>query len=220
MTHNLTRFFPSMKLYRSVAMPLPSDIERHLTGEFNEGCCGSICGNLYSCCYFSLCPHCALHSQRSQILDITGEPYVCCGGTWPCCGCDKPKSKSCLCLEVCLFPNMALGANRFLVQTRFNKRNAWMDNCCKIGNLCVSCEFCLLNTVCCCGCTDEQKNLVKSATCICACTHCQNAGAIHDVKTGKVRYQAPPAGVVGELPQHFSNIGRGPAPAPIQMQPI
>jgi hypothetical protein len=200
-------------------MPLPNDIERHLTGEFSSGCCGSILGNLGSACCLVFLTPCAIARQRRQILDITGEPYVCCGGTWPCCGFDQPREgRCCLHLEVFCVPHMALAANRFLVQTRFNKRNSWMDNCCKIANVCVSCEFCFLKM--CCGCTNEQKNLVKSATCICAFTHCQNAGAIKEIKNGRIKYQGPPAGVVSELPQHFSNIGRGPAPAPIQMQPI
>ena len=201
-------------------MPLPNDIERHLTGEFKSGCCGSMTDNCMSCCFFMFCTTCAIHHQRRQILDITGEPYVCCVGTWPCCGCDKPRSgRGCLFLETFCFPNLALAGNRFLVQTRFNKRNAWMDNCCLPANCCVSCEF-LLFKLCCCGCTKEQENLVKSATCICFCTHCQNAGAIHEFKSGQLQYQGPPAGVVNELPNHFTKVGRGPAPAPIQLQPM
>jgi hypothetical protein len=199
-------------------MPLPTAIERHLTGDFKSGCIPSMFENLGSTCFVICCAQCAIARQRRQILEITGEPYVCCGGTWPCCGFEKPKGKGCLFLEACLFPHLALAGNRFLVQTRLNKRNDWMDNVCQIGNLCVACEFFILRL--CCTCSDERENLVKSAACICACTHCQNAGAIHEINSGQIRYQGPPAGVVSELPQHFTNIGRVPAVAPVQMKPM
>jgi hypothetical protein len=199
-------------------MPLPSEIERHLTGEFSHGCCMSMARNFGSCLCFVCFEPCALSAQRRAILDVTGEPYVCCGGTWPCCGFDKPRSRMCLALEVCFCPSMALGANRFLVQTRLNKRNAWIDDVCKVGNLCVSCEFCLLKW--CCGCTNEQKNLVKAATCIMPCAHCQNADALSEFRSGAIEYKGPPEGLYNELPKHFSKLGKVPIPAPVQMQPI
>lgn len=200
-------------------MPITHDVEQHLTGHFKHGACTSICANLSSCCFFYCCTPCAIYSQRKDILNVTGEPYVCCGGTWPCCGCDKPRSSTaCLVCEVCCFPNMALAGNHFLVQTRFNKRNSTLDSMCKIGNLCVSCEFCLLRI--CCDCSKEAENLVKGGTCICPCAHCQNAGELDEFSSGRVRYNGPPEGVVTELPNHFANVGRGPATAPVQMKPM
>lgn len=200
-------------------MPLTTDVEQHLTGHFNHGPISSVCANPGACCFFYCCTPCSIHAQRKDILAITGEPYVCCGGTWPCCGFDKPRSSSaCLIAEVCCMPGMALAANHFLVQTRFNKRNSSLDNCCKIGNVCVTCDFCILRL--CCNCSKEAENLVKGATCICPCAHCQNADAISEFKSGKIEYRGPPAALINELPNHFTTVGRGPAVAPVQMKPM
>jgi hypothetical protein len=86
--------------------------------------------------------------------------------------------------------------------------------------MCVSLQCCCLRKCCCCDCSEERENLVKAVTCTCVCAHCQDADAIEEFTSGSLKYQGPPSAIIAEFPQHFANIGRGPAPAPVQMQPM
>jgi len=67
--------------------------------------------------------------QRLKILDVIGEPYVCCGGMFPCGPLGEPQDRTCVWAEACCCPGLALGANRFLIQTRFDRENTPCDDC-------------------------------------------------------------------------------------------
>ena len=193
-------------------MPLPNSIERHLTGEFKKGQLGACCSVPGECCYFFCCPNCAVYSQRRRLLDITREPYVCCAGTWPCCGFEKPKDDGCLIVEACCLPGMTIAGNRFMMQTRFNKRNSGcVDSCGKICHICVACECCIARI--CCECSKEREDILKSASCVCQNAHCQNAAELDLIERQKTPYGGPQRGVIQELPVHFENAG-------ISVQPV
>eukprot|EP00392_Amoebophrya_sp_AT5.2_P006161 g6171.t1 len=87
-------------------------------------------------------PCVAVYTQRKELLQVTGEPYVCCGGMFPCGPCKDPQDESCLFCESskylpemppqkCRFaplqfceagccPYCGIVGNRYLVQTRFS----------------------------------------------------------------------------------------------------
>ena len=199
-------------------MPVPEDINRHLTGHFKHSQAGSCCAKPCNCLFFSCCQPCALYAQRKEVMEITKEPYVCCGGTHPCCGWENPAPEWCLALEVCCFPASALAANRFLVQTRFNKKNTGCDSLLRICHICVACEFCCMR--CCMNCSKERENLVKAGCGACTCTYCQNAVELSELAEGVQTYQAPSVALINELPVHYSKVGITVANAPVQMKPM
>ncbi|CAE8604636.1 unnamed protein product [Polarella glacialis] len=81
----------------------------------------------FGCC----CICCATYKQREELLDLTGEPYVCCAGLCPCGPLGQPCSDRMpwLCCEVCCCSGLALSGNRYMVQTRFDKMNTPCDDC-------------------------------------------------------------------------------------------
>eukprot|EP00747_Dinoflagellata_sp_TGD_P161939 gnl/TRDRNA2_/TRDRNA2_178989_c0_seq1.p1 gnl/TRDRNA2_/TRDRNA2_178989_c0~~gnl/TRDRNA2_/TRDRNA2_178989_c0_seq1.p1 ORF type:complete len:212 (+),score=48.33 gnl/TRDRNA2_/TRDRNA2_178989_c0_seq1:132-767(+) len=95
------------------------------------------------CCYGCFCPCCFAFQQRNEILDITGEPYVCCGGICPCGPFGKPQKEDdkpvCLCMEVTCCTSFAVAGNRFMIQTRFMKENDACDDCIILFANCLSC---------------------------------------------------------------------------------
>ena len=197
-------------------MPLPHDIDRHLSGNFRHGLCTSVCLNPCKACTFSCCMPCYLYQQREEILSITGESYKLCGGMFQCCGLDTEMPHICLCAEVLWCGIFALSANRFLVQTRLNRRNSSLDNCCTIFHCCTTLQFACLR--CCFDCSSESENLAKSASVFYVCTHCQNQAEIDDYRNQRVPFTAPPVGVIQELPVHCANAGYRLADAPTQQR--
>ena len=106
-----------------------SAINEHLTGEWEVPICDTCTVAPGTWCFALWCPCVLAFTQRKQLLDITGEPYVCCGGLFPYGPCKQEWSVSpWLCLEsvCCLFP--AVLGNRFIVQTRFDRKNTDLDN--------------------------------------------------------------------------------------------
>jgi len=199
-------------------MVLPDDINRHLEGEFKHGPCGSCCHAPCSCCLFCIFPQCAVCIQRQRILAVTGEPYVCCGGLVPCCGCDSECPKCCICCEAFLCTNTAVAANHFYVQTRFGLKNNGCDGCLQCFNCCVSVPVCCCRV--CCDVSKETENLLKASLCVCPVTHCMNAVEIREYELGHKQYAGPPAAVVMELPRLFAKVGVRVADAPVQMKPM
>lgn len=116
----------------------------------------------------------------------------------------------------------AIAANRFYVQTRFNKRNTGLDDCLRIFHCCIHIEFAIcLKPIC--GCTREQESLCKAGAVPCICHHCQNAIEIEGMEFPSRGdpligggYKVPPTAVIEELPDHFANVGIRLAVAPIQ----
>ena len=79
---------------------------------------------LYSC----FCTPCMAYTQRKDLLQMTREPYVCAGGMFPCGPCAKPCSDKWLFVEVCCCPQFAVSGNRFMIQTRYDRRNTYCDD--------------------------------------------------------------------------------------------
>jgi len=86
-----------------------------------------------------------VHRQRSRILDLADEPYVCFGGRYAECGCCCCQcSRYCpsledpydtrepyLCIEACCCFPFAIAANRFLIQDYFGRpEDIWSDCIC------------------------------------------------------------------------------------------
>lgn len=201
-------------------MVLPDEIERHITNDFQKNSIESMTADPFNCLFFTCCQPCAIYAQRQEIIELTGEPYVCCGGIWPYCGFEKPApNRNWLIAEACCCTGLALAGNRVLVQTRLNRRNSDIDNAVKICNECVTCEFWMFRH--CMECSKEREIICKAACCVCPCTHCQNGITLAEVKTSKDPYNGPATGLIEELPVHFTNAGlRKPAEAPTQMAPM
>jgi hypothetical protein len=201
-------------------MVLPETIERHLKEDFDKGAIESIATDPMQCVFYCCCQPCAVYAQRQDMLQITGEPYVCCAGVFPCLGFEKPVTeRAWLMAEACCCLGCAQAGNRFMVQTRLNRRNSKLDHLLKIFNEVVSCEFMLLRL--CTECSNEREDICKGACCVCPCTHCQNAVVISEYKNGKKTYETPSNDLIEELPVHFTSAGlRKAAEAPVQMQPM
>jgi hypothetical protein len=85
------------------------------------------------CCWGCCVPQILTCKQRREILELTGEPYVCCAGRGPgFCGINTPVDRESadpqIVMEsVCCF-FCAVDANRWYVQSRFGRMNTEMDN--------------------------------------------------------------------------------------------
>lgn len=82
-----------------------------------------------SFCYGLWCSCCMVATQRMDILEVIGEPYLCCGGMFSCQPLSDEWDLSCVWCEAFCCCACALAANRFLMQTRFNLQNSNCDNC-------------------------------------------------------------------------------------------
>ena len=199
-------------------MPLSEKLNNQLTGDFKHGQCCACTTVPIKFIWCIICPGCAAAHQRFQILRMTREPYVCCGGLIPVCGLDKPRSESCVFLECIICCPETFAANRFLVQTRFNKRNSgcW-DFSGTICHTCVSvqCEIARL----CCDIPQEREELAKARSCCCPCGYCQNSIELDMIEARKKRYSGPPPAMIQSLPRHFANIGITGPGTPVQVPP-
>ena len=103
---------------------------KNLTENWQIGLFNTACYNPKTCLYSCFCPSCKAYSQRKELLELTREPYVFAGGMCAsscCCGCNKPCNQMWLCCEaICCVP-FAISGNRFIIQTRFNRRNTMFD---------------------------------------------------------------------------------------------
>merc|ERR1711879_589434 len=79
------------------------------------------CTFCYACC----CQPCMATQQRLTVMEITNEKYVLCGGICPMTMCRKPCKSSTpwLCLETFCCTCFAIGGTRYLIQTRFERKN-------------------------------------------------------------------------------------------------
>lgn len=130
---------------------LRKQITQRLSGKWKSGLffapcslpCGPCCF-VYGCCCM---PIAAMH-QRAQVLEVTGEEYHCFGGLFPTLtrtmrlqGKDRDPA-CCLCVEGVCCPGLSIYANRFLVQTRFNKESECIDSTLDTGSAACSCCAC------------------------------------------------------------------------------
>jgi len=148
---------------------------------------------LYGCC----CTCCAAYQQRVELLDLTGEPYVCCAGMCPCGPLGDPQDRGCLIIEACCCPGLALSGNRFMVQTRFDRENTPCDD----YILVFTCLFVYLIEIVRCFC-DIPDELDMLADCLImsvnGCMHAQQDIEIKDIK--RSGYTGPPRSIVAALP--------------------
>lgn len=111
------------------------ELKKDLTGEWEVGLLETPMKHPGICCPVAICFPCGASyfacQQRKKILELTGEPYVCCGDGL--CGFFKaeknPKdvehemlAEACCCLLI------AVQTNRFYIQTRFNKKDTECDH--------------------------------------------------------------------------------------------
>jgi len=151
-------------------------------------------------CFACFCVPCAAYHQREVLLELVGEEYLCCGGVFPVGPLRNPQPKfPCLLLESVFCPWMAISANRYIVQTRFGRRNGRFDDAivtfaalfCNVVNiLCVLANF------------EMPEELAATAyglvLCAMGCMHAQN---VHEIK--KIienGYEKPPRRIVLALP--------------------
>ena len=128
-------------------MPTDKSIADSLTGTWQVPLCrtcvtapGLFCKNFW-------CPCCVAYSHRKQLLALTNEPYVCCAGMIGCGPCKKPCNPRCLFLAVCCCMQFAIAGNRFMIQTRFDKRNTPCDSFILWCTAVIACINCVVQTV-------------------------------------------------------------------------
>eukprot|EP00927_Polykrikos_kofoidii_P067573 TRINITY_DN63016_c0_g1_i1.p2 TRINITY_DN63016_c0_g1~~TRINITY_DN63016_c0_g1_i1.p2 ORF type:complete len:255 (-),score=33.86 TRINITY_DN63016_c0_g1_i1:371-1135(-) len=206
-------------------MPVKDETAQYLTGKWAISMCSS---PAEVPCYFCTglwVPWCFSYKQRLQILDITGEPYVCCGGMCPCgpCGkaCPEDQKHCWLCCEVTCCTFQSVAANRFLVQTRFDRENDPCDDIIIMYAACLSVVAALSR----CFCEDDIADFivllsdVVSCT-VCACMLAQQENEIELIKEqiamDSYVYSGPPPLVMASLaPEQQQMVAsRGMSPPP------
>lgn len=110
-------------------MPIKQEVVDQLTGEWKIGLCTAPVMAPHWFCCGCFCSCCLASTQRHEILDIINEPYVCCGGIFPCGPLGAPRDRNCVWLEACCCTGYAIAGNRFLIQTRFDRQNTCCDDC-------------------------------------------------------------------------------------------
>merc|ERR1712048_1369030 len=138
-------------------------------------------------CYGCLCPCCFAHQQRNKLLDLTGEPYICCAGLYPCCCCNQPceSRQPYLFFETCCCTSQSILANRFMLQTRFDIRN---DSCDDTLLGVVACLNVIAVLVECFGSEDAGNGCRQLIDCVnasvCACMLTQQDIEIKNIEEG------------------------------------
>mmetsp|Transcript_44840 Transcript_44840/g.129587 ORF Transcript_44840/g.129587 Transcript_44840/m.129587 type:complete len:210 (-) Transcript_44840:110-739(-) len=179
-------------------MPIEKELAEQLSGTWKVELHEAPMAAPLQCCFGCFCTCCAAYQQRNELLDLTGEPYVCCSGLCPCGPLGEPQDRKCLVLEACCCPGLALSGNRFMVQTRFDKMNT-------------ACDDCILTTVCLCDCVvtigsavyEDFPEEIKVATdCLVmatnGCMHAQQHVEIREIE--KSGYDGPSATILSSLP--------------------
>jgi len=87
--------------------------------EFQVKMMDAPCKNPLYTCLGCFCGCCFVYKQREEILDITGMPYRCCGGS--ICGCETPEMPKmpCLCLEAFCCTGNAIMVNRYMIRDMY-----------------------------------------------------------------------------------------------------
>jgi len=191
-------------------MPLKPELDQHVRGEFEIEMFKTPCEEP-ACCFFGcLCPCCAVYMQREKLLEITGEDYVCCGGMCPCLTMECPKVP-CLCIESCCCSWWALGGNRYLVQTRFGKRNTPCDNFILMFTCIVNWVMCIIR---CAGVDvpDTLEAALDLLNCtVFGCMHGQQHREIEKIQ--KMGYRKPGGDLFQALPPEQQKMIHGAVPS-------
>merc|ERR1719456_480668 len=136
------------------------------------------------CCYSCCCPCCSALTQRKELLEITGEKYICCAGLCPCGPCGQPQDENCLYAEVGCCLGMAISGNRWMLQTRFLKQNDPCDECLMMCSACLSCFACILQVA---GADEDMANAVAL---LADCVACSVSGCMltqQQVEVNKIK---------------------------------
>merc|ERR1719264_2313058 len=99
-------------------------------------------------------------TERQELLQMTGEQYVCCAGLCPCGPLAEPQNENCVYAEACCCLGLAITGNRWMLQTRYLKQNDPCDDCLICCNAALGCVACLLRA------TGADDDLADAVTCI------------------------------------------------------
>jgi len=110
-------------------MPIKQEVVEQLTGKWQIGLFEAPIKAPHWCLAGCCCCCCMVGKQRGDILEVIGEPYVCCGGMFPCGPLSEPQDQNCMWAEAFCCTSCAISANRFLIQTRFDRENTCCDDC-------------------------------------------------------------------------------------------
>lgn len=178
-------------------MPIKQEVVDQLTGHWQIGLFEAPCKAPMSFCYGCCCICCMASQQRLKILDVIGEPYICCGGLFPCGPLGEPQDRNCVYAEACCCSGLAVSGNRFLIQTRFDRQNTACDDCILWTVCLASWIVCLLQCV---GCDvpEEIENCVDCMVMVVdGCMLAQQQTEVdYVVKNG---YGGPPQHIIGAL---------------------
>mmetsp|Transcript_64081 Transcript_64081/g.139390 ORF Transcript_64081/g.139390 Transcript_64081/m.139390 type:complete len:208 (+) Transcript_64081:73-696(+) len=202
-------------------MPIKQEVADRLTGHWQIGLFDAPCKDPMWFCYGCFCPCCAVIQQRWEILDVTGEPYICCGGMFAGCMCAgplaDPQDRNCMILEGCCCLGLAISGNRFMVQTRFNKENTACDDCILWTVCIISWVVCILRMVA--DVPDEIEDCVDCMIMIVqGCMLAQQNTELKYVK--ETGYMGPQPEIVGILPPHHQRFIQQGKPTQHAMQGI
>eukprot|EP00440_Ansanella_granifera_P037655 gb/GFBE01040854.1/.p1 GENE.gb/GFBE01040854.1/~~gb/GFBE01040854.1/.p1 ORF type:complete len:229 (+),score=44.35 gb/GFBE01040854.1/:1-687(+) len=225
---------------REIAQSMKADIAPYLNRPWSVDLFETPLKDPANCLFGGVCCCIGAVKQRQELLQLTGEPYLCCAGTCPLGPLGEPQPMTpCLCLEAALCPQMALSANRFFVQSRFGLKNTEADHALMQATgmlyMCASYAACFMELKRCaqsCGvdidgpCWDIQlpvRELILMADCafLClnGCMYSQQQVEINAMKANG--YGGPPQGVLSALPQKLqaiiSNAQRAPSQQFMQM---
>lgn len=172
-------------------MPVTEEVNNVLGGEFEVPMLEAPCKEPGQFCFGCFCPCCAAYRQREQLLEITGEDYHCCGGAFPFCGLNQPQEKvPCLCLESWCCTWLAISSNRYMVQTRFGKRNTPYDEFILwftvVASWVVAITSCFIDL-------PEEIHYAKEVliSVVQGCMHAQNQHEIEKIKNAGYHKPAP-----------------------------
>jgi len=110
-------------------MPIQQEIVGSLTGEWQTGLFEAPAKAPLPFALGCCCPCFYAGQQRLQILDLVGEHYVCCAGLCPCGPLAQPQDRNCAYAESCCCTGLAISGNRYILQTRLDRKNTPADDC-------------------------------------------------------------------------------------------
>lgn len=196
-------------------MPVKQQISENFTGKWQHGLFEAPCKAPVDFCFGCCCTCCMAGKQRGDLLDLTGEPYVCCGGLFPCGPLGEPQDRNCMWAEACCCTGCAIAGNRWMVQTRFDRENTACDECILWLACLMPIIICVLK--CFIEVPDEVENCVDCFTMIVnGCMLAQQQSEIKYIQS--TGYNGPPQKIVGMLNSAQQQaIQQGSAPPQQQM---
>lgn len=186
-------------------MPVQQEVNNTLVGQWKVEMMQSPCESPCTWCYGCCCPCCLAHQQRVRLLDITGEPYICCAGLHPCSCCNQPceRRQPYLFCETSCCTSQSILANRFMLQTRFDIRN---DSCDDTLLGVVACLNVVTVLVECCGSEDAGRGCRQLIDCVnasvCACMLTQQDIELKKIEEGlqQTAYHGIKKNIIAAMP--------------------